>query len=392
MPGDAGYSELMDLLLMLAGASIMPFVSASLHVPSAVLLILFGLLVGPHGAGLLHHGQVGGFLSEIGFLILMFLAGLEIDFNEIKRKGLRVMMLMGAICLSVFGLAFLSAWLLGYDPIVGLALGATSVGLPMAVLKESGRLQSNLGQNVLLVGSIGELITVIGMTLYYFLARYGFSVDLAIGMGKLFGLVLLAAVVLQVLVALAWWHPERFSKLVVQEDGSETGVRVALTLAMGFSIMAMAAGVEGIVGAFVAGAVMAFVLRGNHILENKLSAVGHGLFIPVFFIWVGLEFDPNLVTLPALAGAGVLLVLAFVIRLLPSLALLGQGLGLRQMFSMVSLLSTPLTLVVAIAAVGISVNKLDEQTNGILITMAVAAAVIFPGIFKVLDRHQRTDY
>ncbi len=377
------HTELTALLVLLAGSLLMPILSGRLRIPSAVLLIGFGLGVGPHGLGLIGGSAVVGFMAEVGFIVLMFLAGMEIDFNGLRQRGPRALAVVFAICLATFGLAFLAAWALGHSPVFGLALGATSVGLPLAVLKESKTLRSTQGQMIILVGSVGEFLTVIGMTLFYFLSRYGVSWQLAIGLGKLLGLLLAAGLTLRVLVAVAWWAPQRFSKFVDQDDGSEIGVRAALLLAIAFAALATLAGVEAIVGSFVAGALIAFVLRGKEVLEEKLAVVGHGLFVPIFFVVVGMRFDPAVVTGPNLALAGGLLLATFLVRLLPSLALIRQGLGPRSLLGAVSLLSAPLTLVVAIAAVGRALGDLDSAGEGTLLLLAVAAGVLYPVLYRI---------
>ncbi len=116
--------------------------------------------------------------------------------------------------------------------------------MPLAVLKESEKVRTSLGQVIILVGSVGEFLTVIGITLFYFISRFGISVDLVWGMGKLVAVLAVAALVLRALVAIAWWRPESFSKLVQQHDGSEMGVRAALLLAMAFSTLAVLAGTK----------------------------------------------------------------------------------------------------------------------------------------------------
>lgn len=379
------YHDLVALLVLFAGSFLMPVVAARARIPSAVLLIGYGLVVGPNLLDLVSDTEVIGFLSEIGFIVLMFLAGLEIDFNGIRRRGLSALLGVIAICLLIFGLAFVAAYLLGLGLIFGLALGATSVGLPLAVLGESGQLRSHLGQMVVLVGSVGEFLSVVGMTLFYFAIRYGLSFQLLLGLGKLVAMLAVAGLTLRVLMALAWWQPARFSTLVAEHDGSELGVRAALLLMMGFSMMAMRAGLEAIIGSFVAGALIAFVLRGKEVLENKLAAVGHGFVVPIFFIVVGMRFAPQGVTREALLVAGQMVLAAFVIRALPCLGLLWQGLDLRASMGVASLLSAPLTLVVAIAALGAELGVLDAAGESALIMLAVAASVIYPIVFRQLS-------
>jgi len=383
--------ELLAFLVLLVGSLFMPILSGRLRVPSAILLILFGFVVGPHAAGLVHDDAIVGFLSEIGFIVLMFMAGLEIDFGEIGRKGPKPLVLMAIICGAIFGLAFLVAHLMGLQPIFGLALGATSVGLPLAILNETRLLRTPLGQTVVLVGSLGEFLTVIGMTLFYFASRYGMSMELFVGLGKLVAVLVAAGLTLRTLTAAAWWWPNRLTRIGREHGGAEIGVRAALLLMMAFSMMALLAGVEAIVGAFIAGAVIAFVFRGKHVLEEKLAVVGHGLFIPIFFIVVGVRFDPAAVTWSSLQLAGMLLVAAFAVKLLPGLGLLATGLGLRDTLGTSLLLSAPLTLVVAIASIGVDLGRhgnghevLDGAGEGALIVLAVASGVVYPVIFRLL--------
>lgn len=378
------HGDLLALLLLLAGSFFMPLVSGRLRVPSAVLLIGYGVVVGPHALHLVSDLGVVRFLNEVGFIVLMFLAGLEIDFNGVRRRGRRALLAVVGICVTVFVLAFLASGWLGLHPIYGLAVGATSVGLPLAVLKETGLLRTRLGQNVIVVGSVGEFFTVVGMTLFYFAVRYGLSLKLLVAMGKLVGMLALAGLTLRFLMALAWWHPSRFSRLVDEHDASEVGVRASLLMMMVFSVLAVFAGLESVVGAFVAGALMAFVLRGKEVLEEKLSVVGHGLFVPIFFIVVGLRFDPHAVTGTTLALAGKLLLATFAIRVAPSLVLHRFGLTLREAVATASLLSAPLTLVVAISAIGLELGVLGHGGRGTLIVLAVLAGVVFPVAFRLV--------
>lgn len=385
------HADLLSLLLLLLGSFLMPLLSARIRVPAAVLLIGYGLLVGPHLLDWVPDQEVVGFLYEVGFIVLMFLAGMEIDFNGLRKRGKGTLLLLAGICLAVFALAFLTAFLLDLHPVFGLALGATSVGLPLAILKETGRLRSRTGQEIILLGSVGEFLTVIGMTLFYYASRFGFSLELLWGLGKLAGVLLISGLALRALTAVAWWHPFRFSRLVKANEESEIGVRAALLVMMLFSMLAIAAGLESIVGAFVAGALIAFVLRGKEVLEEKLAVVGHGLFVPIFFIVVGLRFNPGAITSEGLGLFGLLLLAAFLVRLLPGLALLRSGLPVRGMISAVSLLSAPLTLMVAIATLGFDLGVIQAGGKSTLILLALGSGVVFPVVFRLIPDAPRSN-
>ena len=166
--------------------------------------------------------------------------------------------------------------------------------------------------------------------------------------------------------------------LVDEDDGSEIGVRTALVLMVAFSTIAVLAGVESIVGAFLAGALTAFVLRGKEVLEEKLAVVGHGLFIPVFFVIVGLRFDVSAVTWASLAMAGGLFLVVFLVRLVPSLSLIRQGLGPRDVIGTACLLSAPLTLMVAIGALGVDVGAITGEQETTILVLAMGTGLVFP--------------
>ncbi|HSA24667.1 MAG TPA: cation:proton antiporter, partial [Myxococcota bacterium] len=291
---------------------------------------------------------------------------------------------------GAFGLAGVACLALELDPIYGLALGASSLGLPLAVLKEVGRLRSPLGQSVILLGSLGEFLTVLGLTLFSLGSRHGFSLELLWALGKLLAVLAVAGAALRSLVALAWWRPQLFAHLVKKEDGSELGVRMTLVLMMAFSMLAWLAGVEAIVGAFVAGAVTAYVLRGKAVLEEKLSAVGHGLLVPVFFTMVGASFEPGLISPDSLLLALELTGLALAVKLLPALVLLRGGLSLRESLAAGMLLAAPLTLVVAISAVALELGAVDGAGRTSLVLLALAAGVVFPIGFHWLGAKDAT--
>jgi Kef-type K+ transport system membrane component KefB len=145
-------------------------------------------------------------------------------------------------------------------------------------------------------------------------------------------------------------------------------------------------GLEPILGAFLAGSLFSFVFREKGILETKLSAVGQGLFIPLFFIHVGVSFDVRALgetdtlarTLLILAGA------SLAAKMVPSLLLVLSGFRIRQVVAGGFLLATPLTLLVAAASIGQRVGVLDPRLNSAIVLLAIVSGIAFPTIFKLL--------
>lgn len=380
-------AEALSLVLFYMGAFLSPFIAGRLGLPAAVAEILFGLILGQSGLRLLQRTSFIDFLAQLGFTFLMFLVGMEIDFNQLKRQGRGRLVLSVVVAAAILLAGVLLARLCGLAPFLGLALGAMSVGVLLVVLAESGLQREPLGQTLLLVGSVGELLTLLCLTGFDLGHRFG--VSWALG-GQVLKATLLFAVVYAVLVVLrllVWWAPHHFQRLVHAHDASEVGVRAGFVLMLSMAALATLVGMEAILGAFLAGALFSFVFRDKGALEAKFSAVAQGFFVPIFFIHVGVGFDAS--ALGDLKEVGMLVLqllgLALLARL-PTLLLGFAGLPLRQVAGGVLLLAAPLTLLVAVAALGRELGLLDARTQSAIILLAMLSGVIFPVGFRAIVR------
>lgn len=177
--------EALLLLVICAGAFVMPYISKRLSLPSAVGEIIFGLGIGLLFREEFHETSIIKFLGELGFILLMYLAGLEINFEKIKitpRKELKIYLLM---VLLVVGLSFGMMHFLDQPPIYALIYLTMAVGLMFPVLKETGLLESDTGQTLLIIGSIGEVISLLALTVFILYFRFGISMESAIHLGQL---------------------------------------------------------------------------------------------------------------------------------------------------------------------------------------------------------------
>jgi Kef-type K+ transport system membrane component KefB len=177
---------------------------------------------------------------------------------------------------------------------------------------------------------------------------------------------------------------------VREEDPSELGVRFGFVLMLGLAALAAWVGLEAILGAFLAGLLFSYVFRETGVLETKLVALGQGFFVPIFFINVGVTFEwAELGDVAALGRTLIVLgVASLIAKLLPSALLLLLGLRLRVVVAGAFLLATPLTLLVAIAALGREMDVIDASTSAAVILLAIVTGVVFPTLFKLLaPRH-----
>jgi Kef-type K+ transport system membrane component KefB len=381
MPENPAFS----LLLFTAGAFIIPMLSQRIGLPAAACEMLYGAALGNLLPQSFQSSPLLDGLSQFGFILLLFLAGLEVDFVLVERQGTRGLLRSMAFAVGVLALGQGLAFALGRDPIFGLIVGAISIGVVLVILRESNLARAPFGQITLIAGALGEFLSIFALTCYSLVRTYGLALPLAVAVSKLLLLLLLGWFVLQVLSTVVWWHPHQFQRLVATNDPSELGVRAALALMTVFAAAAVLLGVEEVLATFIAGAIFAFVFRHQGSLSDKLAAVAHGFFVPIFFIKVGvglrltglLSYDSLLLLAELVAGTLIIRILA-----VPLLKLTGLRWG--QALGSALLLAAPLTLQVAAAQVAVNLKVLAPDTILSVLGAAVIGAVVFPALFRLI--------
>lgn len=381
-----GEHLLRSLLILLAAAIVGPMVAVRIRIPTAVVLILAGLALGPAGLSIVHDTPTVSFLSHFGFLVLMFMAGLEIDFAGIRSAGPRSLIVPLLILLGIAACTMLSARVLHLGAVQALCVSAMAVGLPLATLKETGQASTRLGRHIMLTASIGEFLVILAITGVELAEDGASSLHTAMRVGKIIALFTVSVLALRLARALVWWYPQSFRRLIESHDVAELGVRVGLFIMLAFVAISSLAGVESILGAFLGGTLLSFVLRQKEVLEGKIAALGNGLFIPIFFIVVGVRFDASALDRATVKQAAILAAAAAVCKLVPSLLIAPRGMSLRERFGTGCLLLAPLTLIVAMAAIGRSLGLINAANQASLVLLGIALSVSFPVLFKLTLR------
>jgi Kef-type K+ transport system membrane component KefB len=347
-----------------------------------VLELVAGIAIGPSGLGWVEVDGPIEVLSLIGLAFLLFLAGLEIDFDRLRGRPLA---LAGFGFAVSFGIAVLVA--LGLKAagrvdtplLVAIILVATSLGVVVPVLKDAGKASSDLGQLVIAAASIADFGAVILLSLFFSREETGTGAKLI-----LLGGFALTAVALIVALTESE-HSRRLSEalLRLQDTTAQIRVRGAFLLLVGFVALAGWLGLEVILGAFMAGAVLTLVDRNQMMthpqLRLKLEAAGFGMFIPIFFVTSGLQFDLDALFASASTLVLVPLFLAslLVVRGLPAV-LYRPTLGDRASVVAGLLQATSLPFIVAASMIGIELGVLDPATSAALIAAGLLSVLIFP--------------
>jgi len=363
------------------GAPFMLGLFPRLRLPAVVVEIAAGIVVGPSVLGWVEVDQTLAVVSTLGLAFLLFLAGLEIDFARLRGPVLR----LTAIGFGVsFALALLvagglkAAGLADAPLLIAITLVATSLGVLIPVLKDAGESGSTLGQLVIAAGSIADFGAIILLSIFFTGEGGTGSTLLLIG-----SLLALAAAVL--IVVRGAEHSTRISAnlLRLQDTTAQIRVRGAMVLLVGFAAIAEALGLEAILGAFAAGAILT-LLDGDRAMTHpqfrlKLEAIGFGFFIPAFFVTTGVRYDLGalLASASTIAMVPIFLVALLAVRGLPAL-LYRRLLGTRPAAIAGLLQATSLPFIVAATAIGLDLGVIDAATSAALIAAGLLSVVIFP--------------
>jgi Kef-type K+ transport system membrane component KefB len=294
-----------------------------LKVPSVVLEIIAGIVVGPAVLGWVTIGPAVQILAVVGLAFLLFLAGLEIDLGNLRGHVLHLT-LAGFAATMVLGFAMgLFFHAIGWvrSPFfLAVALAATSLGLVIPVLRDAELGESPAGRYAIAGATVAEFGAVLLLSLFFSESKGGAASKL-VTVG-----VFAASIVALSIVLLRAGRSIRLDRLLtrLQDTTAEIRVRAAVVLLIGIVALAATFGLETVLGAFVAGAVLNIVDKDSMShpqFRVKLDAIGYGFLIPVFFVFSGLNFDLHaLISNPlTLVRVPVLLAALLVARGVPTL-------------------------------------------------------------------------
>jgi Kef-type K+ transport system membrane component KefB len=368
------------LILIASAAFVLPLVGRRLRVPAVVLEIVFGVIIGP-ATGWVEGTELLDQLGELGFFLLMFLSGFEIDLRTFERRGFgQITAGLAVFALTLVG-AYVAATSLGYGLFMTFVLATTSVGLVVPTLRATRRISTPLGQAILVSALLADFLTLLAVTEFALIEEEGAGLPLL----AVPGFFLVIGIALLALRRAAWWFPERFNRLFDQDDPDELGIRASLALMLVFVGLSTVLGIEAILGAFLAGTMFALVFRHRGALEQKLSGFAYGFLIPIFFINVGIQFDLKALGEPgAITGALVLIGVAFLVKMVPSLVLLARRLSLRDVIAAGTLLSARLSLIIAVAELGVQLGVIDRALQASIILLAVVTSTLAPAVFRLI--------
>ena len=372
-------SQALALFIIVVGGVVLPLVARRISTPAMVLEILFGVFIGQSGLKESFSGEWLYFLAHFGFLMLMFLAGLEIDFSAMRKESPRRLLIFGAMFFVTVFLSYGASRLMGYSMFLALVLSTTSLGLVLPTLRDLGLTRTPLGQSGLVSATLADFLTLLGLTAYVLYHDYGLDWRMI----KPVPVFAFFAATLWAVKLWTWWNPEKALSLLGESDPSELAVRAAFALLFVFVAISEFLGLEPILGAFLGGTMIAAVFPERGLLEKKLNGFSFGFLIPIFFIYVGTQFSIESIASPDIIILTLeLLIVAVVIKILPSFMLRLGGLSSKESIMVGILLSARLSLIIAATEIGVEKNILPAHLEPSIILVALVTSSFSPIAFR----------
>ncbi|UYP05985.1 cation:proton antiporter [Priestia megaterium] len=367
---------ILQLAIILVFSKIAGDISVKLGQPSVLGKLLVGILIGPSVLGLVTETETLKEFSQLGVILLMFIAGLETDVDEFKRTGkastfvgvggIVFPLLVGYLAGILLGLSTMQSWFLG------LLLSATSVSISVQALKEMNQLKSLEGTTILGAAVIDDVVVIIALA--FLMSFAGGDINLSV-------VILKKVFFFAGAIFVGWkvvpWFLNRFSSLKVTAAVTSS----ALIICFVYAYLAEYTGVAAIIGAYIAG-VSISVTKFKHEVFEKVETISYSIFVPVFFTSIGVTAQFSGI----MDNIGLIVLLSIVAILTK---LIGASVGAKLAgFNWNSSLGIGSAMIsrgevaLIIAAIGLESKLLTQDMFAIIVVVVLVTTIVTPPMMK----------
>ncbi|MEG2039088.1 MAG: cation:proton antiporter [Oscillospiraceae bacterium] len=387
------YTFLFEIGLILVSTKILSIIAKRLGFPQVVGSLIAGLVLGPALLGLISSNIFLDQVSEIGVIVLMFVAGLETDISELKKTGKAsfVIALLGVIVPLVGGYILASFFnvetgdhVFLQNLFIGVILTATSVSITVETLKEMGKLSTKSGNAILGAALIDDILGIVALTVVSGAADS--SVNLSVVLMKIVMFFVISGGLGFIVVKFLGSWLDRFDK----DNITVTIVAFACCLFFSF-VSEHFFGVADITGAFVVGLILSNT-KCSHYVTTRCEGISALLLSPVFFTNIGLKM-----VIPQMSNSLILFAILLIILAVVS-KIIGCGLGAKMCgFSNKDSLCVGVGMIsrgevaLIIASKGVALGLMNESFYAPIILMVVVTTVITPILLKIVYRNSNND-
>lgn len=387
------YEFLLSLAIILLSTKVFGLITEKVHLPQVVGAILAGVILGPSCLGILEQSDFLIKASEIGVIMLMFIAGLDTDLKEIKKTGPAACLIavLGVfvpiiMCSGVYWLFFADRW--DFTTViravfVGVVFAATSVSITVETLNEMGKLKSRVGTTLLSAAIIDDIIGVIVLSIVSGLGGASTVSPLRVIIQ------ILLFFIFTVIIGFAAYY---LFKLVSKKHGRSRRIAV-WALAFCF-IMSYCAekffGVADITGAFFAGVILCNLSKSRQFVAKKMTVASYMVFTPIFFAGIGIKTDLHNITGEIIIFAAVLLIAAIISKIVGcGLAAKISGMNRRESLSVGVGMVARGEVALMVAQKGIDAGCIAPEIFPAIVFVVIIAALLTPGLLKLSFRDSK---
>lgn len=343
------------LIIMLA-----PALSKLFRTPVVVVEICMGVIAGY--LGLIYDDEVLKLIAKFGFVYLMFLAGLEINLKLVKVIKSTLAFNVIIYFISLYSISAFLCWLFDLGIAYFVALPIFSLGMIMMLIKEYGKNEPWLNL-ALSIGVVGEVISILALTLFSGWVEYGFTFDFAFSILMIIVVVTMTILGLRFFYLLFWWYPELKKFLVPDQENNrfDQDIRFSISSLLILVAIMFVLKIDVVLGAFAAGLFFKMFFYQKHELLEKIESFGFGFFVPIFFIYTGSTVKLDMLNYEIFKHALFIMILIILIRLISSYIAFTKYLKFKQTTLFALSDSMPLTFLVAIAMLSYNYGLISQS-------------------------------
>lgn len=373
-------SIIISLSLIIFGS---PLLSKFLRIPTIPIEIILGSIA--VSLGFIADNHIFDLVAELGFLYLMFLAGLEINLKELFKVSSHLIQKAFLYTLLLYVISFLFTFYFDLSKIFIVTLPLISIGLLASLKKEYGDVRwLNIA---ITVGLIGEIASIIVLTMVSAGLEFGLSLKFYQTLVVLIAVFIVMAVSYKLIHNLIWWYPQIKSKLMPKVDTQEQDIRLSMAIFFMMIALMLYLHLEVALGTFIAGVFIATFFEHNKELPHKLEHFGFGWLVPIFFIWIGTSFELKSLFIDDLITTALLITFSMIFIRMVSSLLFVQDIGLRASTLLALSHSQPLTLLIAVVTLAFHNNSITKFYYFAFILAAIFQVIISMISIKLLSKN-----
>lgn len=358
-----------------------PYISQITKIPISPTEIILGIIAGSFG--FLPHNEAFKIVAEVGFFYLMFIAGTEVDlkiFITTERKILKNAFIYLGI---LYFLSILIINIFDLNKIFYIVLPVIAVGLLGTLYKDYGKNQNWLNL-AMLIGTIGEVISITLLTLSGAFMQNGFTYELILISFYLFGFLLISIFSFKFLEILFWWYPNLKLILMPKNDNTDKDIRFAMATFVFIIAIMLILKLEIAFGAFIAGSFIRTFFSHNEELPHKLGSFGFGFLVPIFFVYIGSTVNLSSILIPEVLINTVLITIAMtLLKVIPAF-LFHESFNFKEIILVALSLSMPLTLLIATTTIAKQAGYIDNNLYFSFIYASLFEAIICMILIKII--------